>query len=369
MRQRLIAAASLALAAWTINTMANGPGSLETSRWPVRQGDLEAAALTADPPQDMFATAPDMSQPRRIWHVLSDVPGGGDGTASHPFDSIPAAIEAAHAGDVVIVHRGIYRTPFTTKRDGRFDAPIRILSGGAQLVGNGQGRMVQILHSYITLEHFHISNADKLIWVQGATRVRLLDNVLTNAGGECIRIKYLSHDNEVAGNRISGCGARNFDLSKNRKNGEGIYLGTAAEQISKNPTSVPDESSRNYVHDNVISVPAECVDIKEGAERNLISRNLCVGSMDPEGGGFSSRGRATIFTANLSSRNAGAGIRLGGDAADDGIHSIVQNNRLVGNRGYGVKVMRQPQSRICGNTLEGNEQGNSNEATDPARAC
>jgi hypothetical protein len=55
-----------------------------------------------------------------------------------------------------------------TVRAGLPDAPIAIEGRGAYLEGNGGGRVVSIDHSYVTLEGFDISRADKGIWVQGA---------------------------------------------------------------------------------------------------------------------------------------------------------------------------------------------------------
>jgi hypothetical protein len=109
-------------------------------------------------------------------------------------------------------------------------------------------------------------------------------------GGECIRVKYLSTHNEIAHNTFGPCGLVNFDLAENRKNGEGIYIGTAPEQLrSKNPTPVPDASDSNWIHHNVITAPAECVEAKESAEHNVIERNRCFGGTDPKGAGRRTR--------------------------------------------------------------------------------
>jgi hypothetical protein len=72
------------------------------------------------------------------------------------------------------------------------------------------------------------------------------------------------------------------------------------------------------VHHNRIAVTAESVDVKEAARGNLVERNRCSGSDDPDGAGFSSRGDHTSFRYNVSTRNAGAGIRLGGDRRTQG---------------------------------------------------
>ena len=125
-------------------------------------------------------------------------------------------------------------------------------------------------HDHIALEGFRLTNADILLWVQGATGVRVIGNVISGASGECVRLKYFARNNEVAGNRIEGCGGEGFRLEDDSKNGEGVYIGTAPEQRERNPTDDPDDSGGNWVHDNSVDVPAECVDVKEASQANLV---------------------------------------------------------------------------------------------------
>lgn len=344
--------------------MAPGP-----AREPVTIPDTATSTITAASTTVAPSPAVSPSGAGREWHVAAGAAEGGDGSAQRPLSTIAAGLAAARPGDTVRVGAGTYRTPVTTTKAGRPDAPIRIVGSGARLEGEGEGRLVQILHSHVTLEGFDLSNADKLVWVQEATGVRILGNVLHDAGGECVRLKYFAAGNEVAGNHIAACGLRNFDLGADRKNGEGIYIGTAPEQLDRNPTRRPDASSLNRVHDNVISTPAECVDVKEAATGNVIERNLCTDGADPDGAGLSSRGRATVFAGNVSTGHAGAGIRLGGDNSNDGTLSVVRGNRLSGNRGYGLKVQRLPQGLICGNDAGGNQHGGTNGPIDPASPC
>ena len=44
----------------------------------------------------------------------------------------------------------------------------------------------------------------------------------------------------------------------------------------------------DWVHDNVIRTRAECVDLKEGSELNVVERNTCSGGLDPDGSGLDS---------------------------------------------------------------------------------
>jgi hypothetical protein len=303
----------------------------------------------------------------RTWYVSADGATGADGSQDRPFGAIDLAVATARAGDTVFVGPGTY-PGFTTARSGRPDAPVRIVGSAAVIRGDGDGRLVEVNHDHVTVEGFEIARADILVWVHQATGVRIINNVLRDAAGECVRVKYFSSGNEVAGNRIERCG-RDFDAGDHQKNGEGVYIGTSPEQTSRNPTSEPDASNDNWIHDNVVTSPAECVDIKEGASGNLVENNVCTGGQDPDGAGFSARGNGNVFRANTSSGHKGAGIRLGGDRDTDGLDNVVLGNRFTGNEGYGVKIQREPQRQICGNEVADNDERPSNTGADPTAPC
>jgi hypothetical protein len=318
---------------------------------------LLAACLALAP----AAAAPGPGGGPRTLYVASSAAAPGDGSAARPYPRISQAVEAAAAGDTVLVGPGTYAEYLTTVRPGRPDAPIRLVGApGAHLVGPegiGRGRpLLQVLHDYVTVESLELSHANVLIRVEGASRVRILGNRLHDAGGECLRLKSYAQRNEIAHNVVADCGRVRFSLARDAKNGEGIYIGTAPEQSG----GWPDRSDGNWVHHNRISPAAECVDVKERAVANLVEGNRCSGSDDPDSAGFSSRGDHTTFRANRSTGNAGAGIRLGGDTATQGLHNDVIGNTLTGNKGYGLKVMRTPQGRIAANILTGNGKGATN---------
>jgi hypothetical protein len=212
----------------------------------------------------------------RTLHVSGAATAPGDGSATRPYPRIGQAVAAVVAGDTVLVGPGRYAEEVRTVRAGRAGAPIRIVGRpGARLVGPrglARGRLVQVLHDHVTLQSLELSHAN---------------------------------------NVIARCGRVRFNLAGGAKNGEAVYIGKAPEQSGGRP----DRSDDNRVHHNRIAATAECVDVKEAARGNRVERNRCSGSDDPDGAGFSSRGDHTTFLANLSTRHAGAGIRLGGDPA------------------------------------------------------
>lgn len=309
-------------------------------------------------------------------------------TANTPFQTIQKAVDLAQPGDSVRLSAGIYLQDILTKRGGRPNTPITITGPKDAIVeGGGSTRIIEIRHDYINLEDFTvdgqfgtgISSADfrdKLIYALGAKGLKITGMTIQNGGGECIRLRYFAQNNEISNNLIQNCGVYDFRFNKGGKNGEGIYIGTAPEQLEdeKNPTENPDESNNNWVHDNVIDTQGnECVDIKESSKDNLVEGNSCTGQKDPNSGGMDSRGNGNTFRNNNIFDNLGAGIRLGGDGKNDGINNNVYNNLIRNNAKGGIKFEKIPQGKICGNTMSGNSGGNLvgsyNEQSSPTAIC
>jgi hypothetical protein len=165
-------------------------------------------------------------------------------------------------------------------------------------------------------------------------------------------------------------GRQGFDAAKGKKNGEGVYIGTAPEQRSKNqPPDVPDRSWGNVVEDCTFrTAAAEAVDIKEDSEQNIVRR--CVGedSRDPDGPIFGSRGDRNRFEACIARGGLGHGFRFGGDDVPAGKYGQ-QVARLYGkdnvlrdclaekNALYGVAEMVRPQDVDASNRFVANGRG------------
>lgn len=213
-----------------------------------------------------------------------------------------------------------------------------------------------------------VSVLNRLIWLQNTTNSRIIGNIVKNAGGECIRLRTGSHDNEVAYNTIRGCGYYQFKiqpLQRLWKNGEGIYIGTDPYQIRANQINkqaywsadweaMTDGSHNNLVHHNDIFPGAqddltpppsnelrpgvmatdgygnECVDIKEDQDEigrlvklpgvanaqlinNVIRDNRCQGQFDEDSAALDARGSNNLFEHNhVTGIVRGAALRLGG---------------------------------------------------------
>lgn len=310
-------------------------------------------------------------------------PSGNDAnsgvSSSLPFKTIQKAVDAAQSGQSIYLMPGSYLQDVVSRRDGTSSAPIKIAGPQEAVIkGGGNPRVIEINHDYITLTGFTIDGLygssssksgyrDMLIYAvgkeskNGVVGMRLLNMTLKNAGGECVRMKYFARNNEIAYNTITNCGVQDFKFNAGGKNGEGIYIGTAPEQLYKNPTSDLDGSNDNHIHNNVINTQGnEGVDIKEGSTGNIVEYNTISGQKDPESGGLDSRGDGNIFRFNEVSGSAGAGVRLGGDTYNGvqyGKNNDVYGNKIYDNSYGPVKVQALPQGKICGNTLSGNGSG------------
>jgi hypothetical protein len=199
---------------------------------------------------------------------------------------------------------------------------------------------------------------------------------LKNAGGECLRLRYLITNADVHDNTVGPCGVYDFKFDDGGKNGEGIYLGTAPEQQGENgaPDDQPDRSRYNHIHHNTIATYGnECVDVKENSTANVVERNDCSRQQDASSGGLDARGNGNTFRYNTIHDNTGAGVRLGGDTETDGIDNNVYGNTITDNASGGIKFMRIPQGQVCGNTMSGNTGGDSvgtyAAAFSPTAAC
>jgi len=321
----------------------------------------------------------------RVFHVAP----GRDGEAT-----IQAAVGSARPGDIIELAPGRYLQNVRSVRNGSPGQPI-IIRGPADAVlsGAGASRIFEINHDYIELHGFTIdgkvgdgssmdSYRDKLLYViggkpgDGVTGLRVIGMKFLNAGGECLRLRYFAQKNEVADSEFRNCGAYDFRFNDGGKNGEGVYIGTAPEQLGGQgaPDKRVDHSNDNWVHDNVFDTQGnECVDIKEGSSGNIVERNRCTGQLDPESGGFDSRGNGNVFRQNVVFDNIGAGVRLGGDTASDGIENQVYGNTFRNNKQGALKIQRAPQAKICENVLENNGKrpvtGDYYKGLDPSVSC
>ncbi|CAM9985331.1 unnamed protein product, partial [Pylaiella littoralis] len=303
--------------------------------------------------------------------VVYDV--SADGSTGY---DLSGAMDLAEAGDTVSLSDGTYDQPIVSVRDGTDGSPITVTGGpGAIINGDYGDQNVLIAHSFITLTGFSVQGKigsagtssdyiDKCVFVEGTgmSAASPLDGfvmeglTVENCGGECVRLKYFVVNALVKDNTIENCGIHDYGFDSDRKNGEGVYIGTSSDQWSDNG---PDECTDNVVTGNKISTSGnECVDIKEGATRNIIEYNTCSDQLDEESACYDSRGDDNTFRYNSGTRCLGAGVRLGGwevDGYQYGVGNDVYGNSFTEVSRGALKVMEWPQGDICSNTCEGGD--------------
>lgn len=314
-------------------------------------------------------------------------------TVQTPMFSIDKALSFAAAGDTVELADGAYLQTVSSVKNGLKESPI-VIRGSRKAIIYGtdyEGRIVEIKHDFIILDGFTIDGKsgdgskrdnfrDKLIYAigtqhkDGVEGLIVRNMLIQNAGGECIRLRYYSVNNEIHNSTIRNCGIYDFRFKNGGKNGEGIYIGTAPEQRKdgKNPTDDPDESNSNYIYDNMIETYGnECVDIKESASKNIVERNTCQFQQDANSAGFDARGSYNTFRNNTSKNNLGTGFRLGGDTETDGIHNEVYGNVIMNNKAGAIKIQRMPQGKVCENTIfnNNNQENNTSQHVKQVGSC
>lgn len=315
---------------------------------------------------------------------------------TEPFQTLQHALDLAQSGDTIHLADGIYNQEVQSVRDGLPHAPITI-EGTSEAIFNGANseRIFEINHNYHTLTGFTIDGLygdpesangyrSKLLYVQGQRQPRgvvglkVLNMAFQNAGGECLRLRFFTQESEVAHSSFTNCGIHDFVFNAGGKNGEAIYIGTSSNQWfdGKNPSSTPDGSNSNWIHHNYFDTAGnECVEIKEGATRNIIEYNTCTGQQDGKSAGFSVRGDHNVVRFNEVFGNAGAAILLGGHLVNDvqyGKQNDVHDNLLYDNGRGAVSIRVVPQGKLCGNVLDSNRgqaKGFYSTAFDMGEAC
>jgi len=244
---------------------------------------------------------------------------------------------------------GIYEQNSATVRPGTPEAPIVIEpDGNAEPVLDGGFRLDApvIAHSYYVIRGLEIRNFNHEVTLRGVEGVVLEGNHIHHFNGQCVHVWTFSVKNVVRNNEIHDCGLE--------RNGEGIYVGTASDQLYK-VDGRPDESTENLIEGNELYNVDEGIDIKPASSRNTIINNEIYNAKSPGSGGINIRSDENYIANNYSYNNRGAGFRIGQDSG--GVNNILRGNIASNNDFGGYKFINGPQDADCTNTGAGNEEG------------
>ena len=291
-----------------------------------------------------------------------------------PGDDLQGAVDAAGPSDVICLATGQYVLDETLAitTSGEDDNPITLRSapGEAAVVDGPDGDPAIELTgaAWWSLTDLEVTGGDILLRLNRSTDNEFRRSVFHDAGGECVRIRDQSQRNRFSDNVVYACGVEGFTGEEGHKNGEGVYVGTAPEQRDR-IGGVADHSDENALERNWFRTDgSEAIDIKEDSERNVVRDNVGLGSRDPDGAIFDSRGDRNEFLYNEAFAGAGAGFRTGGDEVDAGQNgqraarvygadNVFRGNDAHDNAGYGYRFMVWPQDIDCTNTSSGDAKG------------
>lgn len=304
----------------------------------------------------------------RVPRTIHVSPAGSDkaaGTDQQPLQSLQRALELAETGDTIQLADGTYAGKVKTRLGG-----VTLVGSAKAIISAPSERALEILHDKTVLRGLTIEKCDIGVWVYGASDCLLEDLTVRDIDGEGLRIKNQACRNVIRRCRFERMGRTGFHVAAGKKNGEGVYIGTAPEQRSKNqPPNVPDQCRANIVEDCTFQTEAaEAVDLKEDSEENIVRRCTGEGSRDPDGPIFGSRGDRNHFEDCLATGGAGHGFRFGGDTVRQrtygqpqdrtyGMNNILRRCRAEGNAYYGAALMVLPQDVDDTNQFTNNAKG------------
>jgi parallel beta-helix repeat protein len=274
---------------------------------------------------------------------------GNNGSSEDPLQTLQRALEMVEPGWHIRLRSGIYERHSQSVTPGTPDAPIVIEPDeDAEPVLDGDLRLdaLEIVHSYYVVRGLEIRNFDHEVNLRGVESVVLEGNHIHHFNGQCVHVWTFSVRNVVRNNEVHDCGLK--------RNGEGIYIGTASDQLYKVDLR-PDESTENLIDGNEIYNVSEGIDVKPGSSNNTITNNEIYNARSPGSGGINVRSDENYVANNLSYNNKGAGFRIGQNSG--GVNNVLRGNIANNNDVGGYKFINGPQDVDCTNSGVGNEEG------------
>ena len=278
------------------------------------------------------------------------------------------ALADAKPGDAIHLADGIYSGRFTATNSGTAAQKIYLCGGRGAVLDAGSTDKGYAFHldgsSYWVLSGFTIRNGQKGIIADSSTGSVIQNLAVTNIGDEAIHLRTNSSSNLIIGNTISGTGNRN------KKFGEGIYIGTAVSNWCTYTSCLADQSNYNIIAGNAIAgTTSESIDIKEGTVGGVVKGNRFDGAgMTAASAWVNVKGNAWTIDSNHGENSPENGYETHNILQEWGDFNLFTNNSgAVDGSGYGIASWPAVHNTVaCSNTLTGAARGVSNiECTNP----
>jgi hypothetical protein len=190
---------------------------------------------------------------------------------------LKAALAAANPGDRISLADGVYGgASFALTRSGTATNRIHVCGRSGAVLDFGstsRGVGLWLRASYVDLVGFTVTNAQKGI-VTDRSSYDVFDQLTVfHIGDEGIHLRTNSHDIQVTNSVIHDTGLHSAS------NGEGVYVGSAANNWCTYTSCNPDHSDNNVVQGNRFwKNGAEAVDVKEGTAGGTVADNTFDGT-------------------------------------------------------------------------------------------
>jgi hypothetical protein len=283
-------------------------------------------------------------------------------------DELTEALAGAKPGDAIHLADGIFSGRFAATNSGTAAQKIYLCGGRGAVLDAGSTDKGYAFHldgsSYWVLSGFTIRNGQKGIIADSSTGSVIQNLAVTDIGDEAIHLRTNSSSNLVIGNTIRSTGNRN------KKFGEGIYIGTAVSNWCTYTACLPDQSNYNIIAGNDIAgTTSESIDIKEGTVGGIVKGNRFDGAgMTAASAWINVKGNAWTIDSNHGENSPENGYETHNILQEWGDYNLFTNNSgAVNGSGYGIASWPVMHNTVtCSNTLTGATRGISNiECTNP----
>jgi hypothetical protein len=272
------------------------------------------------------------------------------------------ALADAKPGNAIQLADGIYSGKFSTTASGTPAQKIYLCGGRGAVLDAGSTAKGYAFHldggSYWVLSGFTVRNGQKGIVVDASTGSVIQNLTVTDIGDEAIHLRKNSSSNLVIGNTIRSTGNRN------KKFGEGIYIGSAVSNWCTYTDCLADESNYNIIANNDIAgTTSESIDIKEGTIGGIVKGNRFDGAgMTAATAWMNIKGNAWTIDSNHGQNSPENGYETHNILQEWGDYNLFANNSgAVGGTGYGFAIWPAMHNTVaCSNSLAGAARGLSN---------